>query len=130
MLWIALIKRTQIYTLHEPLLRYRIRGNDANLSQNPANLRRTNFEMIQVYRSFFDEIPEDLFREAFFDDLRDPCFTGAAVFALEKALVYFKHSNPAIRQIGMEKLFTLLQDEALVRLARDRYGLRLPDYYQ
>lgn len=130
MMWIALIKRMPIATLHEPLLRYRIRAGDLNLSHNPTNRKRTDFELVQAYRTFFDNIPEALFREAFSDDLRNPKATGDIAFALEKAFIYSKHSISAVRAIALEKLFVLLQDEASARSAQDHFGLSLPNYYQ
>lgn len=130
MMWIALIKRTPIATLHEPLLRYRLRANDVNLSHNPANGKRMDFELVQVYRTFFDDMPQALFRAAFADDLRNPQATGDSAFALEKAFIYAKHVSPAVRALALEKLFVLLQDAATARYARDHYDLTLPDFFR
>ena len=129
-MWIALIKRTLIFTLHEPLLRYRIRANELNLSHDPTNRKRIDFELVQVYRAFFDDMPQALFREAFWNELCNPQATGATAFALEKAFIYAKHSSPVVREIGLEKLFVLLQDEAIARFARDHFSLTLPDYFR
>lgn len=130
MLWIELVKRTRIYTLTEPLLKYRVRAGGANLSQEPRNYTRAEFELQQVYRSIFDNLPEHIFRDAFAHQLRRPAFSGEQEYAVEQAFLYLQHSAASVRALGVMQLFDLMQDETVVRVLKDQYQFSLPDFYK
>jgi len=129
MLWIEIIKRTHIYTLTEPLLKYRVRTESTNLSRSPRFITRTGFEYQQIYRIFFTGFPAELFHEAFGEHLHDPAFTGEMAYAAERALLLLKHPAIYARQAGAESLFHLMRDERAVRLLTDYYRLSLPDFF-
>lgn len=128
-LWIELAKRTHIHTIPEPLLSYRVRAGWANASLNPANAPRVAFEVKQVYRRFFDGLPEEMFRAAFARQLRNPALTGEAAYAAERAFLYLTHPNVAVREIGVERLAALMQNRESVRFLESRYGFALADFF-
>jgi hypothetical protein len=130
LLWIEVIKRAQIHTIPEPLVQYRVRHGRANVSLNPDNTPRIAFEMKQLYRRLLDGLAPELFREAFAPEIRNPDFAGEREYAIERALLYLTHPIVTAREVGVERLFGLMQEPEAVRLLATRYDFTLPDFYR
>jgi hypothetical protein len=128
-MWVKLAKKYELFILPEKLLNYRIRSERKNLSRNLAYSIRTNFEAYEIYKDIFDNIPIELFREAFLDLLKKPDFKDGAEYELEKAFLYLKHRTPLIQDIAKEKLFKLLQKKEILSVAITEYGFGLIDLY-
>lgn len=128
LLWIGAIKRTHIHTIAEPLIRYRIRSGEANVSRNPRNAPRLAFEMKQLYRGILDGLHVGLFREAFAEEIRDASFFGRREYAIEKAFLYLTHPSVIVREIGVEKLYALMQNRHVARILADHYRFLLTDF--
>jgi glycosyltransferase involved in cell wall biosynthesis len=127
-MWTRLIKLHDFFVLPEKLVKYRIRAARGNLSS--GNYVRTTFELYQIYKSMFDDMPVDLFREAFLDRLKKFDFAGEIEYELEKAFIYLHHSSPLFRSIGSEKLYTLLQRDEYLAVAKSVYKFGLPELFQ
>jgi glycosyltransferase involved in cell wall biosynthesis len=128
-LWIKLVKKYDFLIIPERLVKYRIRSGGQNLS-DPGNNIRTLFESFQIWRTILDDVPIDLFRVAFRNNLKNPDFTEGIEYELEKAFLYLGHSIPLLRSIGAEKLFFLLQDKAVLEVSKKAYNFDLPALYE
>ncbi|MGB3206627.1 MAG: glycosyltransferase family 2 protein [Crinalium sp.] len=128
-LWLKLLRKDEIFMSPEKLLKYRIRLDNGNLS-NPVNSIRSTFEYYQISKSFFDDLPVDLFKEAFKEQLRKANFQGHREYELEKAFLYLHHNSPLIKSIGGEKLFNLLQDRETLAVSESEYNFSLIDLYK
>jgi glycosyltransferase involved in cell wall biosynthesis len=128
-LWAKLVKHIQLDILPIKLVGYRVRDNLTNLTYATANTGRLRFESRLVYRTMFDDVPESMFREAFHTQLRSRAFSGPFEYELEKAFLYLSHPLSDVRTVGMEKLYTLLQDPAILEVATAKYDFHLKDFF-
>ncbi|MBC1300263.1 hypothetical protein GNF11_36365, partial [Nostoc sp. UCD122] len=76
----------------DQLIKYRIRTIGENLS-HPSNFIRTDFEDQQIYRRMFDDVPKELFKEAFPDKVIKSKFSDGIEYELEKAFLYLQHNS-------------------------------------
>jgi glycosyltransferase involved in cell wall biosynthesis len=123
-MWLALVKEHELGILPERLLEYRVHSDGSNVS-TPANSRRAYFEMCQIYRGMFSGCPADLFRAAFAGRLGRPDFAEGHEYALEQSFLYLQHDIPAVRALGLERLYRQLQDPACLAVAERSYGFGL-----
>ena len=128
-MWIKLVKKYELFVIPEKLLKYRIRSERKNLGRNLAYSTRKNFELYETLKDMFDNVPINLFREAFLDLLKKPDFKEGAEYELEKAFLYLQHNSPLIQDIAKEKLFKLLQEEKFLSVAITEYNFGLSDLY-
>ncbi|MBD2666509.1 glycosyltransferase family 2 protein [Richelia sinica] len=127
-IWIKLIKKYDFLIISDKLVKYRIRNNNNNLSSFVNDVRR-DFEIYQIYRSIFDDMPYNLFKKSFSQKLKKFDFQDGLEYELEKAFMYLNHSWNLIKIIGCEKLFTLLQDTQALEVANKVYDFGLPQLY-
>ena len=125
-LWCRLLRDTDLHVLPERLVAYRVRAASGNVS-SPSNNVRAHFELVQLHREAFAELPEELFRAAFHADLRRPDFSGPVEQRIELASLWLRHRIPHLRQLGHELLYRLLQDPAALAVAEARYGFGLSE---
>jgi len=85
-----------------------------------ANSRRAYVELCQLYGSVFDDVPIELFRAAFGDRLRRPDFQPGPEHELAQAFLYLEHRMPAVRTLGAERLYRLLQQPDRLAVAQAR----------
>ncbi len=130
-MWVKLAKKYDIYMLTEKLVKYRIQDNNNNLSASePDKLNRSYFEYQQIYRTFFDDFSMDLFKQVFVNEIKLKNFSSNIHYELEKAFIYLLHKAPHIQIIGREKLYHLLQDEFILKIAQSEYNFGLPDLFE
>jgi glycosyltransferase involved in cell wall biosynthesis len=127
-MWLALIKKYPFAMLSEKLIKYRIRANNRNVSSG-VNITRAYFELLQVYRDFFDGVAPQLFKAAFAGELRKPDFQAGPEYELEQAFLYLQHAIPLIANLGAERLFHLLQDPATLAVSKANYSFGLPELF-
>jgi glycosyltransferase involved in cell wall biosynthesis len=109
--WVHLLKRYPFEILSDPLYRFRVRAGLANLSGNQAEKQiRAQNERYLVMRTFFQDMPADLFREAFGRHLINPHFASAVEQECEQAFLLLNSAAPLNQVIGMERLHQLLHD--------------------
>lgn len=128
-LWLKLLNKYDLFIIPEKLLKYRIRSRDENLSAS-ANHLRINFEHYQILKSMFDGVPIELFKEAFSDQIKKSNFRSGVEYELEKAFLYLNHNSVLIQNIGVEKLFKLLQTKNILATSKSEYGFGLPNLYK
>jgi len=124
-MWFALLRTEELPLLEEALLDYRIRTEEGSVCA-PAQARRAYFELTELYREQLPLLPDDLFREAFADDLRRRDFSGETERRLEEAFLLAAHSISSVRLAGIASLHAMLRDAAILAVAEERYrfGLR------
>ncbi|MEH2059452.1 MAG: glycosyltransferase [Nostoc sp.] len=128
-MWLKLLKKHELFILNEKLIKYRIRSANANLS-SASNQARSNFELCQIYKNIFNDVPIEIFKEAFSSQLKKPDFSSEIEYELEKAFLYLLHNIHFIQCIGAEKLFELLQNEDILEIAKQKYNFGLPKLYK
>lgn len=128
-MWLKLIEKHEIHILPDQLIKYRIRDIGNNLS-SPSNFIRADFEVQQLYRRMFNNVPKDLFKAAFSDKIRKSKFSDGIEYELEKAFLYLQHNSTSVQIIGCEKLFDLLQDINILSWSISEYNFTLIDFYQ
>lgn len=129
-MWIKLVKKYEFFILPEKLVKYRIRNDSNNLSHPGKNYVRSGFESYQIYRNFFDDVPIELFKKSFQDNIKKLDFQEGAEYELEKAFLYLNANFLYFRSIGAEKLFNLLQNNYVLSIAKEKYGFGLPELYE
>ncbi|MEH1821866.1 MAG: glycosyltransferase [Nostoc sp.] len=128
-MWLKLIEKHEIHILPDQLIKYRIRDIGNNLS-SPSNFIRADFEVQQLYRRIFNNVPKDIFEAAFSDQIRKYKFSDGIEYELEKAFLYLQHNSTSVQIIGCEKLFDLLQDINILSWSISEYNFTLIDFYQ
>ncbi len=127
-LWCKIALSTPLIVLPEKLLKYRIRADQGNLSHT-NNQARGIFEYVEVHRMMLNETSIPAFKEAFQASLIRPEFSDEISFAFEKAFLFLKHRLTLVQYIGLQNLFVLMQDEAMVKHAVEFYNFNLPKLY-
>ncbi len=128
-LWVRLVKRERIAILPEKLVGYRVRKGGSNLTYDRANVARIRFEIQQIYRVMFDDMPAALFDAAFPERRRKAQQASGVTLELEQAFLLLEHSEPYVQHIGLERLYGLMQDQAVVDEARITFEFSLPDLF-
>lgn len=128
-MWVKLVKKYDFCILPQRLIKYRIRANSQNLSSS-FNNSRTQFEIVEIYRHMFDEMPSALFKEVFANEIKNKDFSGEVEYDLEKAFLYLTHDSLYTKNIGLQKLFSIMQDPKVVACASEKYNFTLPDLYR
>ena len=132
-LWIRIVKHYPIHIIQERLTNYRWFTTGANASApSEKGIRRANFEFSQVFCGFFDDIPDELFIEAFGADFTRKSTTDPDDLIIERMLLLFKTVFcGVVPQLGgAQKFLSLLQDEKMRGVLRDRYGLTQMSFYE
>jgi len=128
-LWYKIALTTPLTVLPKKLLSYRIRSDQGNLS-HAINQSRNIFEYVEVHRMMMAEIPMPVFRESFRECLVRPDFSDETGFAFEKAFLFLKHRLTLVQYIGLQNLYTLMQDDRMVKHAIEYYDFSLPSLYK
>ena len=124
-LWARLIRKYELYIVPDTLLHYRIRANDANLSSPKRDrVLRVKNEYYLVLRRYFDNVPSELFREAFADELINSDFADGLEYACEQAFAFGRSQMPLAKLIGVEKMHELINDPAAAAVLERRDALR------
>lgn len=122
-MWIRLAKQYDLCTIPEPLVRYRIRQGNQNLSCPDVEKQiASSNEHYLIMRHFFNGMPADLFREAFRDQLRNPTCATEQELACEQAFLYLNSPYPLNKLIGLERLFEIGSRPAGARLLQEQYA--------
>ncbi len=129
-LWVRLVKDHDVRVLPDKLVSYRIRSGGGNLSApGPDAVIRSANEQYVVLRHFFEDVPAELFREAFADALTHPNFAGDIEYRIEQAFLYARSVLPMSRAIGVERLHELLSRESTAKVLRERYAFTPVNYF-
>jgi glycosyltransferase involved in cell wall biosynthesis len=121
--WIELIKRYEFEILPDRLYHFRIRAGGANLSGPGADKQiRARSELYLVMKSFFRDLPTELFRQAFRRHLVNPDFSSPVEEACEQAFLCLNAPAHLTQLIGVERLHQLLHDREGATVLQRVYG--------
>jgi glycosyltransferase involved in cell wall biosynthesis len=125
-LWVRLVKHFDLHVGEAESTAFRFRpGQSVSQGTEEASVRSRN-ELLFIFRSFFDDVPREVFADGFGDLITCAGFSDGVEYDIEKALVLLKGSESLseIRGIaGLERLFGLFASEAHREALAGRYGL-------
>jgi len=119
--WIrACKKKLAIRLFRDPLLQYRYLYGE-NLSERKRHANRIKVETSAIYRDFFAEVPPDLLREAFGDEVTLGRNLDPVDVETDKSLLLLYHPDAIVKAIGAERIIGQLEDdEIFARLIHGR----------
>ena len=126
----AILKYDFIF-LEEPLVKYR-RTEVQNSAWNDDNNRRFFNEHMNIRYHFFDNMPDEMFKEIFRDDFVNHDSSTHEELLCEQAFllcrcIHEKESNPVL---GLKKLEELMQNPDIADLLEKKFHYTPKDYYQ
>lgn len=131
-LWIRIVKHYDIYVIPEKLTNYRwFQKDKPNVSaSNPGTLTRGLFEMYRVMTHFNDDISDELFIEAFHDDMYDKGAKSHNEIACERAFIMYHKSQLGNtgRAIGLAMLDELYNDDETRKILINKYDFTAKKY--
>lgn len=131
-LWIRIAKHFDIYVLPEKLINYRwFLTNTPNASaSNTGTLTRGLYESFRVMSQFNDGISDDLFCEAFRNDMFNTQAKTHAEVACERAFIMYHKSflQNTGRCIGLAMLDTLMNNDETRRILKGKYNYTTKTY--
>lgn len=132
-LWIRIAKHYPLHIIQEKLTNYRWFTTGANASAPSAKgIRRANYEFSQIFCTYFDDISDELFIEAFREDFEHRGTTDPDELIVERLLLLnktvFCGSAPLLG--GAQMFMRLLQDEKMRRVLREKYNLTQMAFYE
>lgn len=132
-LWIRIAKRFELHVLEEPLMNYRHALQGGNVSATtPENNVRSYYEMYNVISTYFDDLSDHNFREAFEREFTRPEAITHEELQCERMLLLLKpiFCGHVGKIRGMDMLASLLDREGTRLLLREQYGITQMDFYQ
>ena len=124
-MWIRLLKKYEIFVSDRELVAFRqLPGQNAS-GPSTDNMRRIRNEMYLVFRSFFDQMPDDLLRDGFSDMFVDKNASKPEELEIEKAFLYLTEDRWLARiynPIGLEKVYWLLNHEPYREILSRNYA--------
>jgi hypothetical protein len=130
--WIRLLKHTGIYILPEKLTYFRL--TTANASKpNERNLRKFKNELYLILLRYFDNMPDELFTEAFGNQFRGAGSREPLYLACEQAFLYLKMDGPnanIYRVIGMTRLHALMEAPEARQALAEGFNFTRKDFWR
>jgi glycosyltransferase involved in cell wall biosynthesis len=120
-MWIRLLKKYELSTVPGRVTQYRIHGRNLSRPRIASSLRSAS-ELYVIMRRFFDDVPLELFHEAFDHQLIDPTCSDRVQVQCEQAFLYLKSHFKLNQLIGIERLHDLLQSPDTAGVLEERYG--------
>lgn len=129
---IRLIKRTDFYFVEERLVRYRRKQTQQNSALTEQNNRRFFNEYMEIRSHFFEEMPDELFKDTFHDLFVNQKAETHEELVCEQAFLLCKCIGYSMENpiLGMRKLAELLNDEKIYPVLKEKYGYTPKRYYQ
>jgi glycosyltransferase involved in cell wall biosynthesis len=127
--WIRACKKKHVIKMFsDPLVKYRYLYGK-NLSNN-NNLNRAKTETLEIYRSFFDDMPADLFVEAFRQNNSTDISGDMLDIEIDQTYLLLSHSDVIIKALGASRMIQHLEDDQTYeKLVKER-SFDLIDFFQ
>lgn len=132
-MWTRIVKHYPIHIIRKKLTNYRWFTTGANASAPSEKAsRRSNFEFSQIFCTFFDDIPDKLFIDAFGAEFFHKGTTNTDELTVERMLLLFKpvFCGSVPQLAGAQMFLRLLKDEKMRGVLRDRYNLTQMSLYE
>lgn len=123
-LWVRIIKKYQIYVIEEPLFYYRWFESGNVSSCTNEVMFRTYFEMFQILKSFFDDLSDNLFIEAFSNKFKvSGCYKHEEL-ECEKAFILlgFSFYHDIGKLAALELFSKLLNNKEYYKILEKNYN--------
>lgn len=129
--FVRAIRKYDFIFLEEPLVKYR-RIENQNSAWNERNNCRFFNEHMDIRYHFFDQMPDEMFREVFREDFVDPESQTHEELLCEQAFLLCRcirgeEINPVL---GLKKLKDLMQQPDMVARLEEKYHYTLKDFYE
>ena len=126
--WIRAIKaEKQIKLFEEPLIKYRyLYGKNLSGKLNDNRLR---IETATIYQNFLKNIPMDVVKAAFQQDLPFGLQTDNVDCHILQSLLLFNHPDPIVKCVGAEKIIKQLEDEEQFKHFSAMSNFNLIDFF-
>lgn len=132
-MWIRLVKNYPIYMIEESLVYHRRHMLDSSnaSAETLGNAIRGRNEIYLVYKTFFDEINDDIFIDGFSKYFFNPNASTNDDFRCEQAFLLLNNKLvPRIFEcVAIEKLAHLLQAEGTRNVLADKYFFTFTEYF-
>lgn len=131
-MWIRLIKRYPIHVIQENLVAHLRDGNNTS-AISPENSARNLTELVEIFGSFFDEIPDELFIDGFSGDFRlKEVPTTPIRLRCEKLFLLLDSAfaQASGRAAALSLFMKCFPDTEFERVLRDEYQISIFDFYQ
>ena len=125
-MWVRLVKRYDIHVSDKDLIEFRHLPGENASAVTADNSRRAVNEMYFIFRTFFDDMPLDVFLDGFGDLLSGGEVADLARAEIEQALLFLRkngHATYVHQLIGLEKLHALLGSERQRAILEDEYEM-------
>lgn len=136
--WVRVAKRRNILVIPERLIAMRrFMGADdqaRNSSvESEANDTRTFNEFMDIRGHLFEDMPDEVFIDAFGEDFRNPAASTPEELACEKAFLLCtpqREWQVDVVPMGLRALKELLDRPETAAVLKDVYGFRVHDFYE
>ena len=131
--WIQLVKLKPIFIIPEKLTYHRARDEGGNESTpTRENLIRHANENKMILQEFFDDMPDELFMEAFCDDLLKKGELSTEERLCEQIFLYLKLGSylNCGNIIACEKLYDMFKSPVFTDILSSVYGFTINHFYK
>lgn len=131
-MWIRLVKHYPIHIIQENLV-FHLRDGNNTSAVSPENSARNLTELVEIFGSFFDEVPDELFVEGFSDDFRLKGVSATHTrLQCEKLFLLldsaFAHASG--RAAALSSFMKHFSNPEFERVLRDEYCFSVFDFYR
>lgn len=132
-MWVRIAKNFPIHILEEPLTQYRWKSNGGSVSSPSLSTNtRSNYEFYSVISSYFDDMSDEMFMEAFGNDLIHKDIKTHEEVLCEQALLLLRSlfCGYAQKSGGMDRLKNLINNDVTRKILREKYGVTQKNFYE
>lgn len=131
-MWIRLLKRYPIHVIQENLVGHLRDGNNTS-AVSAQNSARNLTELVPIFGSFFDDMPDEIFVQGFAEDFRLQGVPATpARLSCEKLFLLldgsFAHASG--RAAALSRFIAHMPDPAIERVLKDEFGFSVFDLYR
>ena len=126
--WIRAIKKNkELKIFNEPLIYYRYLFGK-NLS-GKTNDNRLRIETARIYQDYFNQIPSDVFINAFRQDVPLEFQIDNVDYKIPQSLLLFNHPDPIVKCVGAERIIEQLENEENFKRFSELGNFNLFDFF-
>ena len=130
-LWMKALCHTRIHVIEEPLTCYRMVEN-SNSKMNLEKWNSYDLEYERLMERAIDQVPDDVFLEAFADKLRLQGAHTPQEIELEKAFIMIDAARPLLpnSHLAVSRFVQLFKNKEYLELAETKFHFTLHDFYK
>ena len=124
--WLNLSKKYDMPIINKRLIKYRRHSNNISSKNNDG---RVAFEMRMIYENILDNMSWGQLHEIFPNHFSVASMNDKSCFEIEKAFLLMKQSMKSIHEVGCEKIWDYLNDDAMRQILSIRYNFSCLDFF-